>query len=556
MTITSSTTNVNNNRARDAAAKAESAPTRLLLICHAEGMQDRYSDLGAKNGGLTALGWEQSDALADWLRVNSQLDTLVTDGLLQSRLTAQRLGQGVLLPVTVYREFPAFPAAGPEPVTDSARLPRQLAALATAASALAGDGAAPVEPAAPDMPAADVAGSATDAPALQAPDAATATASNKGAADSDLAAGPYIEELVSALDRLIGDHWGKTLALVTSREVIGVLLQYVLSSGFLRASSVAVPAVELDHTGISELIFRPLGWRVRYMNRVEHLPTLALPDRAARDMPPQTAAAVENLTSVIRVYNRVSKVVGEQKRESDIKRVHHLVNFAKLPADQQILDIGTGLGVLPLVLAEEGAHTVVGIDVSPGMLEQAEYHRLRSGSQAGERVSFRLAAAQALPFHDERFGAVFCRLLLNHTQKPEQVIHEAVRVLRPGGVFILADMLSVDNAVKRATQNAIEEKRNPAHVAARNAEQYAKMLEDAGLVIEAQESVSFERELEEWLSAFDVDRADRAIVREMIEAGIETDAAGMNARRQGDTVVFVQRMYYLRALKPAVPAVG
>jgi hypothetical protein len=36
----------------------------------------------------------------------------------------------------------------------------------------------------------------------------------------------------------------------------------------------------------------------------------------------------------------------------------------------------------------------------------------------------------------------------------------------------------------------------------------------------------------------------------MIEAGLETDAAGMNARRQGNTLVFEQRMYYVRAVKP------
>lgn len=485
-------------------------------------MQDRYSDLGAKNGGLTALGWEQSDALAEWLRISNMVDTLATDGLLQSRLTAQRLGQGVALPVTVYRDLPAFPKTR-HVHAGAASAPRQLAELA-------GDG----NPAALDA----VTGTGGDSP--------------EGAAPADAGA-TYLRTLVQSLDRLIGEHWGKTLALVTSRAVVGAVLQYVMSSGSLRPMALITPAVELDHTGVSELVYRPQGWRVHYVNRIEHLPAPTIPDRATRDLPQPTAEAVENLTNVIRVYNRVSRVVGEQKREADIKRVHHLVSFAKLPADQQILDIGTGLGVLPQVLAELGAHTVVGIDVSPGMLEQAEYYRMRSGNQAAERVSFRLAAAQALPFHDARFDAVFCRLVLNHTQKPEQLVREAVRVLRPGGVFILADMLSVDNAVKRATHNAIEEKRNPAHVAARSAEHYTKMLKDAGLDIEAQESVSFDRELEEWLSAFDVERADRAIVREMIEAGIETDAAGMHARRQGSTLIFVQRMHYVRATKPVPP---
>jgi ubiquinone/menaquinone biosynthesis C-methylase UbiE len=164
-------------------------------------------------------------------------------------------------------------------------------------------------------------------------------------------------------------------------------------------------------------------------------------------------------------------------------------------------------------------------------------------------VSFRLAPAHALPFRDESFDAVFCRLLLNHMRRPERLVRELVRVLKPGGVLVLAELLSVDNPVKRATQNAIEERRNPSHVAARSVDQYNKLITDAGLAIEAKETISFERELEEWLAAYHTDRADAVVVREMIEAGLETDAAGINARRQGNTLVFEQRMYYLKAVK-------
>jgi hypothetical protein len=131
-----------------------------------------------------------------------------------------------------------------------------------------------------------------------------------------------------------------------------------------------------------------------------------------------------------------------------------------------------------------------------------------------------------------------------------------VRVLRPGGILVLAELLAVDNPVKRATQNAIEERRNSSHVAARGTEQYNKLLLDAGLQIEAKETATFERELEEWMAIYLADRTDAAVVREMIEAGLETDASGMNARRHGNTLVFDQRMYYVRAVKTGARAGG
>src|SRR5690606_34632954 len=149
----------------------------------------------------------------------------------------------------------------------------------------------------------------------------------------------------------------------------------------------------------------------------------------------------EDLSAVVRVYNRVAMADLNQKREDDYQRIRHLLNFAKLPPDLRILDIGTGIGLLPLMLAEDGAKQVVGIDISPEMLEQAEYLRLSRSGEAAARTTFRLAPAHALPFRDELFDAVTCRLVLNHARRPERIIKEIVRVLRPGGILILAELL-------------------------------------------------------------------------------------------------------------------
>ena len=75
------------------------------------------------------------------------------------------------------------------------------------------------------------------------------------------------------------------------------------------------------------------------------------------------------------------------------------------------------------------------------MLETAEFRRLSKSSPTVARVSFRLAPAQALPFSDEWFDAAVCRLVVQHTSKPERMVAEAVRVLKLGGVFIFADLL-------------------------------------------------------------------------------------------------------------------
>ena len=59
----------------------------------------------------------------------------------------------------------------------------------------------------------------------------------------------------------------------------------------------------------------------------------------------------------------------------------------------------------------------------------------------------------------------------------------------------------------------------------------------------------FERELENWLSDMQSDPNSRTAVRQMIEAGLETDATGFNVRRQSGKLVFDQRMFYVKAVK-------
>ena len=90
------------------AKAAPAAGVRLLLLCHAEGMQDRYANLPVMNTGLTAAGWEQAEKLALWLRIHEPIDALFCGSLLQSRLTAQRVGQALGLAATVYRDLPAL----------------------------------------------------------------------------------------------------------------------------------------------------------------------------------------------------------------------------------------------------------------------------------------------------------------------------------------------------------------------------------------------------------------------------------------------------------------
>lgn len=89
-----------------------------------------------------------------------------------------------------------------------------------------------------------------------------------------------------------------------------------------------------------------------------------------------------------------------------------------------LLDVATGPGHTAAAAASRGTR-VVGVDFSRRMLALA-------GRQYPD-VEFRQGEAEALPFPDGAFEAVAMNFGLLHLARPEQALHEARRVLRPGG---------------------------------------------------------------------------------------------------------------------------
>ena len=314
-------------------------------------------------------------------------------------------------------------------------------------------------------------------------------------------------------------------------------------------------AFSINHTSVSEVSWHVGEWCIVYTNRLDHNPAPALQAPAVSSQVVDVTAADskdEDLVQVLNVYNRVLTADVDLQEQTREQRMRHLLKFANLSKNLRILDLGAGTGGLALILAEEGASEVVGVDISPAMLEVAEYLRLSSALPTANRVSFRLAAAQRMPFRSDSFDGIICRLVLHHTHKPEHILQEVVRLLKPGGILILAELLGADDSVKRATQNTIESRRNPSHVAALSTEQYRKLVLGAKLVIEAETVAVYEQDLEEWLTDLQSNPATRNVVRQMMEAGVETDAAGLHVRRHSGKLVFDRRLIYIKAVKPVV----
>ncbi|HIU77594.1 MAG TPA: class I SAM-dependent methyltransferase [Candidatus Pelethocola excrementipullorum] len=99
-----------------------------------------------------------------------------------------------------------------------------------------------------------------------------------------------------------------------------------------------------------------------------------------------------------------------------------------------ILDIGTGPGFFPVILAQEG-YRVTAVDYTENMLKKA----LENAGELGDRITFLRMDAQSLEFPNESFDVVISRNLTWNLEKPERAYEEWFRVLKTGGKMINFD---------------------------------------------------------------------------------------------------------------------
>ncbi len=98
-----------------------------------------------------------------------------------------------------------------------------------------------------------------------------------------------------------------------------------------------------------------------------------------------------------------------------------------------VLDVGCGTGTGLVRYADAGC-TVVGVDVSPAMLQKA-------AERFGESAELHLTDGGPLPFADERFDLVMTSLVVHEVDATDRpaFLAEMARVTKPGGSLMVID---------------------------------------------------------------------------------------------------------------------
>ena len=111
-----------------------------------------------------------------------------------------------------------------------------------------------------------------------------------------------------------------------------------------------------------------------------------------------------------------------------------------VPLDGIILDVGTGTAQIPVELCSRAPdYRVLGIDLAAAMLDLGQARVDAAGLR--DQIQLQQHDAKSLPFDDGQFACVMSNSIVHHIPEPAAVLEQMWRVLRPGGLIFVRDLM-------------------------------------------------------------------------------------------------------------------
>ena len=161
----------------------------------------------------------------------------------------------------------------------------------------------------------------------------------------------------------------------------------------------------------------------------------------AEKVTPYGASEGGKKEQVTRMFDTISKNYDGLNRVIsfgiDIKWRNRVVDILKKKRPQSILDIATGTGDLAINLTKTGAKRIVGLDISPGMLEVGK--QKVSEKKLNDTIEMVVGDSEELAYDDNSFDAVTVAFGVRNFETLEKGLAEIYRVLSKSGTLVVLE---------------------------------------------------------------------------------------------------------------------
>ena len=214
------------------------------------------------------------------------------------------------------------------------------------------------------------------------------------------------------------------------------------------------------------------------------------------------------------VHDQFSKTAANYRTSAVHAAGEDLAAIARLVAQDNapvVLDAGCGAGHTAVNVAPHSAQ-VIAFDLSAQMLGQVE----RLAHERGlSNVQTRQGDVENLPFEDATFDIVTSRYSAHHWPNPGVALGEFARVLKPGGRFILRDIVAAEEPTYDTFLQALELLRDPSHVRDHSISQWRALYEAAGFQVDVVLTWMLPLNFDDWVRRMATPELNVAVLRQL-----------------------------------------
>ena len=223
-----------------------------------------------------------------------------------------------------------------------------------------------------------------------------------------------------------------------------------------------------------------------------------------------------------------------------------LLTWGRALRPARVLDVATGPGDTARAFAGLGAR-VTAFGLTGPMVRTAppvlpEHHVTD--------VRFVVGDVESLPFRAGSVDLVTCRIAAHHFANVGPAVRQIAATLRPGGSFLLEDILGHDDRDAADFITEVERRRDPTHVRAYRAVEWKALLRGAGLTVMDETIITRARPWDEWTTRARMDGEARGALETFVRAATPARREAFDFRIVRDRIEsFADRMILIRAEK-------